>query len=134
MQAHSDYQRGLEKGRADAKQGWARCWMPARQLAKEAVYSHFGLIPEQQGYAAALDEAFPGGLSEISCFLDQMEPPGQPLRAAEAKEVPLSRVVDTLTPVIREPVPVVSQPVPVVQEPSPVVQKPCPIVSQPGPV
>lgn len=72
MQAQEDYERGLAAARADAKHGWARCWMPAAQLAEEAVYSSLGLSDEQLGYAAGLDEAFPGGLAEIGGFLPQL--------------------------------------------------------------
>jgi hypothetical protein len=72
MPAYSDYLRGLEAARADARQGWTHCWMQARQLAEEAVYCRCGLSEEQQGYADGLDECFPGGLGEISGFLDQI--------------------------------------------------------------
>lgn len=102
MQDLADYQRGLEAARADAKQGWARCWMPARQLAEEAVYCPRGLSPEQLGYAAGLDECFPGGLDEISSFLGRIQGPGPVLvlrpdgwlDPAPAKA--LARPVDTL--------------------------------------
>lgn len=74
-----DYQRGLETARADARLGWARCWMPARQLAEEAVYCPGGLSLEQQGYAAGLDECFPGGLAEIDSFLARVRTLGTPM-------------------------------------------------------
>lgn len=67
--AGPDYHRGLHAGRAAAKLGWAVCWLAARMLAEEAVYCPSGLSPEQQGYAAGLDETYPGGENEIVQFL-----------------------------------------------------------------
>lgn len=96
-----DYQRGLEAARVDAKRGWPCCWMPARHLAEEAVYSAAGLSPEQLGYAAGLDEAFPGGIDEIGGFLEGIQPQGPSLVVDEAREESKSVVAptDALLPV-----------------------------------
>lgn len=104
MQNSLDYQRGLGAARVDAKQGWQGCWMQARELADEAVYSLLGLSPEQQGYAAGLDEAFPGGLGEISRFLEDIQVPGKLLPGCGGEELtPLlpaqaSALIDTSAP------------------------------------
>lgn len=69
MQHGSDFQRGYQAALADAKGGWARCWMQERQLADDAVYGPFGLTEEQQGYKAGLDECFPGGVSTAPGYM-----------------------------------------------------------------
>ena len=83
----SEYQRGLEAARADAKQGWARCWIRATQLAEDAVYSCLGLSAEQLGYAAGLDEAFPDGVLVLPTD-SQLEPPAVAVATVKAGEKP----------------------------------------------
>jgi hypothetical protein len=70
MQHGSEYERGYEAALSDAKGGWALCWMPARQLATDAVYGPHGLSEEQRGYADGLAQAFPAGLYEAPPFLE----------------------------------------------------------------
>lgn len=70
MQHGSDYERGYQAALSDAKGGWALCWLPARQLATDAVYCPRGLSEEQRGYADGLAAAFPAGLMESPPFLE----------------------------------------------------------------
>ena len=71
MREATDFQRGLRAARVDARQGWVRCWLPARQLADDAV-SGAGLSAEQWGYAAGLAEAFPNGVPGLEQLWDRV--------------------------------------------------------------